>query len=438
MELQVEKEQTSPVEYVLKVTVPADTVAERVESAIDTIARKAQIPGFRVGKVPRSVVVSKYGSAVTTETVQELLQEAYRAALEQSALFPVTPGQMSDIQFDKGSPLSFKAKVEVLPEFDLPEMSDISVERLEPEAGDEDVMNALDNLREANGTLLPSESGATEESTITADFQELDAGGVPVIGRVQRDIELDLRRINLGEDFASKVQGIQAGQAFVAEIPIQGGKAEQPKSTRMQITVKTVKERELPPLDDDFARTINPQVESLAALRSDLKKFIEARAAHRARDAMYKQIVEALLRKVEFPVPPRLVEDYLDRATHDAVHHAEHKPGEQEITEFREKHRGSAVWNMRWYLMRNRLVQEEKLDVPKLELDAEIERLAQIEGYPVDEFKDNLSKEQREHVREDILERKVFQYLEEQVTVVPRKLSLAEFEGRTPGRIITP
>jgi trigger factor len=231
--------------------------------------------------------------------------------------------------------------------------------------------------------------------------------------------------------------GVKAGQTFVTEIPMKTAQGEAPKVTRMQVTVKSVKERELPPLDDDFAKLVNPQTESLDTLKADLKRFIEARAAHRAREAMYRQVVEELLRKVDFPVPPRLVEDYLDRATHDAVHHSEHKPGENEIKEFREKHKASAVWNMRWYLMRNRLVQDHKLEVSKLELENEIEQLAQVEGYPLDEFQEMLTKDQREHIREDILERKVFQYLEGQVTVVPRKLSLAEFEGRTPGRIVS-
>jgi trigger factor len=436
LDIQVEKEQISPVEYSLKVTVPAEEVAGKVEDAITSIQRRAQIPGFRPGKVPRNVVLSKYGQAITAETVEELLQEAYRAALEKEALHPVVPGQMSDIQFEIGTPLSFTARVEVLPEIVVPDLKDISVELAQPQAADEDILAALDNIREANGTLLPTDEGAKEDSVISVDLQEVDAGGIPVIGRSQKDVEIDLSRMQLGEDFASKINGVKSGQTITVDFPLRGeGKAV--KTTRMQVAVKVVKERELPALDDTFARSVNSRVETLDELKRDIRGFIEARAAHRAKDVMFRQLVESMLHKSDFPVPPGLIEDYLTRATKDAARDDHSGQHDHESAEFREKHRTSAIWNLKWYLLRSRLIAQEKIEVSALEMDAEIERLAAIEGATVAEFRGLLKKEHKDHIREDILERKVFQYLEEQVVIVPKPISLAEFEGRTPSRIVS-
>lgn len=437
LDIQVIKEQISPVEYSLKVTVPADDVAEKVEAAIATIQKRAVIPGFRPGKVPRNVVVTKYGQAITSETVEELLQEAYRVALEKEALHPVLPGKMSDVEFAVGTPLTFTAKIEVLPEIELPDLKNISVELIQPQAGEEDVLTALDNIREANGTLLPTDEGVKPDSVIVADFQELDAGGLPIIGRSQKDVELDLRRAQLGEDFAKRIQGAKAGETVVVEMPMQG-EGEAAKTARMQVSLTAVKERELPTLNDEFARSVNSNVQTLEELKNDIRRFIEARAGHRAKDSMYRQIAEEILKQCDFPVPPGLVEDYLARAEQDAEKSARGKEQHaHETAAFKEKFRTSAIWNLKWYLVRSRLIASEKLEVSTLEMDAEIERMAAIDGMNAAEFRKLLQKEHKDHIREDILERKVFKYLEDAVVVVPKPISLAEFEGRTPSRLVT-
>jgi trigger factor len=268
------------------------------------------------------------------------------------------------------------------------------------------------------------------------DLQELDPSGLPIVGRNRKDLQVDLTHSELGEDFAAKVIGLPAGGVATVEFPVKSSDRE-PKTSRFQVTVQSVRRKELPPLDDELARTVNPRLAKLDELKADLKRYLEARAAHDARERMFRSVVEAVLRQVDFPVPPRMLDDYLDRMVKDATKGRKRKPDAAEVEHFKEESRASAVWNLRWYLVRKKLIAERGLEITDHDLQTEIERLAQVEGTPAAEFKKKLNEHQQDHVREDLLERKVLMTLEAEVQTMPRPMSLAEFEGRTPGRIVS-
>ncbi len=436
MDIHVEKELRSPVEYELQVTVPAEEVTNRVETALDELAHKVNLPGFRPGHTPRKVIVQKFGNTVTSETISEVLQEAYREALANSELEPVSPGEMSDVQYEPGNPLTFKVTVEVLPEFDLPQLSEVSVELLQPAVEEEDLLSTLDGIRESHAILTPVEEPITRDSVVTIDLQELDKTGVPIVGRVKKDVELDLSRVNLGEDFVKRLVGLTAGQNTVVELDAASGKEGDPK-TRYQVTVNNVRRKDLPPLDDEFAKTVNPQMDSMDKLKADLSRYMEARAVHQARERMYRAVADELLHKVDFQVPPRMLDGYMDRLIEDAHRGHREKHTEEEIKKFKEDYRASAVWNLRWFIMRKKIIVDRQLEVTDDEYSAELERLAAMDGKSVADFTKRLTDEQADHVREDLLERKVLAVIHSEVQTIPRPVTLAEFEGRTPSKVVT-
>ena len=437
MDIQLEKERCSPYEYELKVTVPAAVMADKVSAAIEEISRKANLPGFRPGHIPRKVISQRFGNSITSEAVSETLQDAYREALAQSGLDTVSPGEMTDVQYEQGNPLTFTVKIEVTPEFELPDLKEISVELLQPSLEESDLAESLDGLRESNAVLTPVDEPASRDSVITADLQELDKSGLPIVGRVRRDLELDLSRVSLGEDFVSKVVGLAADQSAQIELPDSNRPEGEPSASRYQITIKSVRRKELPPLDDDFARSVNSRLNGLDDLRQDLRKYLEARAAHTARERMFRTVVDILLRKVDFPVPPRMLEGYLDRLIEDGGRNRKKKADEDEIKRFKEEYHAQAVWNLRWFLLRKKIIADRALEVTDEECAAETEHLANIDGKPAAEFSRKLTEEQADRIREDLLERKVLALIHAEVQTIHRPVSLAEFEGRTPGRVVT-
>jgi trigger factor len=430
LEIQLEKEQKSPVEFDLKVTVPASVMQEQVASGLTTIAQRATVPGFRKGKIPRKVLIQKFGEAVTQETLQQVLQDSYKQALTESEIEPIAPGEMSEISFNPGEPLTYKVTVETLPEYELPDFSGVSVQQLQPEASDEDVDQSLEGLRESSATLIPTDDPVDKDSLIVIDVQEIDVSGVPIVGRGQKDVQVDMSRQLFGEDFANRIIGKRCEEKAVFDL--MGGKDAEgkPRKTRFEALIRNIQRKELPPIDDQLAQSVNPNLTSVDELRADLKKYIEARAGYQARQRMYRQVADELLKKVDFPVPPRMLEDYLERLAHDGAHSAGKEPDEEQLKKFKENYRTSAIWNLRWYMLRSRIIKEKKLKVDKQDTKAEIERLAILENQSPKDYESRMSPEQKQELQDDLMERKVFEFISKEVQIIPTPISMAEFEGR--------
>ena len=437
MEIQFEKEQKSPVEYEVKVTVPAEEMKERVESGLNRIAKNANIPGFRKGKIPRNVLVKKYGEAVTQETVQEVLQESYREALTKSDIQPVTPGEMSEIKFDQGEPLTYTVTVETFPEYELPDLTEISLEEIQPQASDEDIDESLVGLRENSATLIPTDEPVDEHSVVVIDVQEVDKTGIAIVGRSQKDLTVDMQRQYFGEDFAAKIKDKKCEDKFVFELIGGADEKGEPKKIQYEAVVRNVQRKELPEVDEHFVQSINPNLNSVDELREDLKKYLEARAKYQARQQLYRSVADELLKKTEFPVPPRMLEDYLDRMAQEGVKSSGEKQDEEQLKKFKENYRASAIWNLRWYMLRNKIIQEKELKVVKDERKTEIARLAMMEQVSPQEFESNLTHEQKHGIEDDLMERKVFEYITDQIQLTAKPISIKEFEeGGSASKII--
>ncbi|HEY3295855.1 MAG TPA: trigger factor [bacterium] len=435
MEVQVQTEQKSPTEYELKVTIPAEVMEQKVKAALDEMAGKIVLPGFRQGHIPRKVLDQRFGTAVAQEALQEVLQEGYRDALTESKLEPVSPGDMKDVQYTPGEPLTFTVDVEVAPDFELPVLSEITVEALQPVVEEEDVLKMLDELRESHAVVAPSDDPVDRDSIITFDLQELDETGLPILGREQKDAELDMSRSRLGEEFAIKVIGLIPGETAVVEFPAHSheheGQTHEHKAQRYQITIRTIRRKELPALDDDMAKLLNPQIESLDALKADLKRYLEARANHQAHERMFRAVADELLRKTDFTVPPRMLDDYLDHMAKDAVKGRKGRAVDpKEIERFKDEYRTSAIWNLRWHMLRKKIISDRQIEVTDDDYKGEVERLAKVDEMKKSDFEKKLNDEQKDRIREDILERKVLAVIESEVQTVPRQVTLAEFEGR--------
>jgi trigger factor len=178
-------------------------------------------------------------------------------------------------------------------------------------------------------------------------------------------------------------------------------------------------------------QSVNPNLASLEELRADMKKYLDARANYSARQQAYREIADEMLKKVDFPVPPRMLEDYLDRMAQDGLKSSGGEADEEKLKEFKEKYRTAAIWNLRWHLLRSRIIREKELKVEKQEFKQEIERLAVLEKTSAKDYESRLTSEQRQGLQDDLMERKVYDFLFKEAQTIPKTVSIAEFEGRT-------
>jgi trigger factor len=243
----------------------------------------------------------------------------------------------------------------------------------------------------------------------------------------------------LGKDFAEKVMRAREGEQVRFIIDTASGSPEEKKpSVHLEVTLKSVRRKELPPFDDDFAASLNPKITSTDALKEDLHKQLTARAASSARRKMHNHLIDALLREEDFPVPPQMLDDYLNRLITDSRGDNGEQDAEKDKA-FKEELHAVGVRNVRWFLLRQVLIRVHELKASEEDLEREFEILSKMSGKSLDEIKATYAdKDKRSDLLEAVTDRNIFAFLEKQITVVPVPVDLATFEGRAPGRIIAP
>lgn len=373
----------------LSVEVPKERVDEALERAYRKIARNILIPGFRKGKAPRRLVERYVGSeTLLQEALDELLPEAYRDAVEATGIEPIDRPQVTDVSIDVGKPLSFKAVVEVKPEVTLGDYRAIRVKREAVAVSDEDVEQTLQQLREQQAQLVAvAEEDAVAEKGLfaTIDFAgRID--GEPFEGGEAKNYVLEIGAGRLIDGFEDQLVGMKVGEQKDIQVtfPEDYGREELAgKDAVFTVTLHELKRKELPELDDEFAKSVG-DFETLAALREDIKKSLTERAEADAEAQLRNQVVEQVVEQSEVDVPNVLVERRIDQLVADFTRQLATagltledylKYQEQDEQAFRDAFRERAVKDVKAELVLDAIARKEQLAPTDEELEKEAARL---------------------------------------------------------------
>ncbi len=303
-------ENLSPTRAKLTVEVPFEELKPSLDAAYQKIAKQINVPGFRRGKVPPQVIDRQVGRGVVLdEAINEVLPKAYVEALTENNLTPLAQPDIEVTKFEDNETLEFTAEVDVKPEIDLPAYDGLSASVDDLEVSDDDVAEQVDALRERFGTLIDVERPAQEGDFVVIDLVATNDGevvdGAEIAGfsyKVGSGGMID------GLDEALVGVGVDEEKTFTTQL-VAGDLVGQDVDVKVKVT--QVQEQELPELDDDFAQEAS-EFDTLDELREDVRerltrgKRLEQAAA--ARDA----VLEALLEKVEVPLPETMVTEELN------------------------------------------------------------------------------------------------------------------------------
>jgi trigger factor len=322
-------EKLSPTRVKLSIVVTPDELRPSIEHAYKHIAESVNIPGFRKGKVPPPIIDQRVGRAeVLNHAVSEGLDKFYRAAADDEKLRPLGKPEADVTQWpeekDFTGDLQFTVEVDVRPDFTIPAYDSLKLEVEPVTVTPDEVENELENLRSRFGTLVTVDRPAKTGDFLSIDL-EATIGGEQVDSAANISYELGSGELIDGIDDA--LETLTAGEETTFEADLLGGDHEGEKA-QIEVKVLSVKERELPAADDDFAQ-IASQFDTIGELRADLREQLgkskEFGQGVEARD----KIVDTLLAKVEIPVPQKLIDDEVHRhlenenRLEDEVHRAE-------------------------------------------------------------------------------------------------------------------
>jgi trigger factor len=370
----------------LAVEAPAEVVREEWERAYGRVQKQAKLPGFRKGHVPRSLVKLHFASDVRREVAEHLIPDVYRRAVSEARIEPVNEPDLRDVQLAEDAPLSFVAIVEVKPTITLGDYKGLEVEHRPVPVTDADIDEALQSMREQHAEFRSVERPAAPGDLVIVDYTLTPEGGEPTTatgqqfviggGSVMKEVDEAVVGMSAGDQR-------QVGVRFpddhrVADLRGRPGTAD--------VTLSEVKEKVLPALDDEFARTLGA-FETLDAVREELRRRLEALRAGDERRRLHDKLVDVLLARHEFPVPEGLI---VREVTHQVEHTRERMRRQGvdpdqvpwDYVSIMKELRPGAERVVRRTLMLDAIAEREGVAPTDDDVDAEIARLAEAAQRP--------------------------------------------------------
>lgn len=319
--MQVSVETTSSIERRLTIGVPAQQVESEVEKRLKDTARRVRLNGFRPGKAPLSVVKQRYGAGIRQEVIGEVMRDAYVEALSKENLNPAGYPRFEPKELGEGKDLEFVATLEVYPEIQLADISDVEIERQTAEVTDQDLDKMIESLRKQQTRWSEVERAAQEGDQLSIAFKgTIDGEEFPGGSSDNTRIVLGSGRMIPG--FESGLIGASAGEERTLNLSFpEDYHAEELKGKPVQfvVTVKKVEEPVLPEVNDDFFALFGVTEGGLEAFRAEVRRNMERELKQALSSKTKQQLVEALLSRHEFEVPKSLVAGEVDRLREDAV-----------------------------------------------------------------------------------------------------------------------
>lgn len=411
-------------EGVLTVEVDAEKVNEGLDAAFKKVVKNVTVPGFRKGKVPRVIFEKRFGvEALYQDALDILLPEAYAKAVEEAGIEPVDVPKIDIEQMEKGKSLIFTARVIVKPEVKLGQYKGLEVEKMDATVTDEDVENELKRLQENYAELVVKEDGKIEKGdTAVIDFEGF-VDGEPFEGGKAENYSLEIGSGVFIPGFEDQLVGMKAGEEKEIEVTFPEeyhAKELAGKPATFKVKVHEVKEKQLPALDDEFAKDVDDEVETLEQLKEKIRARLEETKKNEAEAALRDAVVEKAAENAEIDIPEVMVKNETDRMLREFDQRLQlqglnldlyYQFSGQDETALREQMKEDAEKRVRVALTLEAIAKAENIEVTEEEVNEELEKMAKTYNLEVDKLKELLGS--LEGVKEDLKWRKTIDFLVE-------------------------
>ena len=372
----------------ISVEIPADEVARETEVIIQKYQKVARLPGFRAGHVPASIIKQRFGEEVKSDVVEALVPKYFRREAEKQGLMPVSQPRVTDLHIHDSEPLRFKASFEVMPEIPVEGYKELRADKPEIAVNDEEVEQALDNVREQHATFTSVEGRPLADG----DFAQASLDGRPKDGQATKDanpVHMDEVLVEIGgkntmPEFTEHLRGASAGgeRTFEVNYPQDASdKRLAGKTFSYTVKIHAIKQKSLPELNDEFAKELG-EFTSMDAVKREIRENMEAEKRHTAEHEAKDKLVAELVKRNEFEVPESLVERQIDLRLERGLRALAAQGMKMEdmkkmdLPRLRVGQREQALQDVKSSLLLERIAELENITVSDHELNQEVEALA--------------------------------------------------------------
>jgi trigger factor len=403
----------------LKIKISADEIQSIREQQIKVVQKEAVIKGFRKGRVPQQLVISRFADVIEKYTLDEAVQYGFEQSAKENNVLPFNTPQVKNFNFDEEKNLLLEVEVETYPEIELKKYKGLQLEKEVYRISDEDVQDQLNLLRQQKAVVSPVEGKSQIGHHLIIDMQELDETGMPLIGKKYSDIKVQLGSGTFDPQLEEQLVGLAVGdEKFIEKQYSERGikKFISTKRERYQVQVKKVENVELPELNDDFVKELNLKVNTVAELQQTVNEQLARHWGQESEQHFYNQVVHELLQQNPFDVPEAMVNEYLDKI----VSEISKKDTQIDVEEIRKNYRADALFNIKWFYLQEAIARAEYIKIGEQDYE---EFLNKIEEEKLQKFY-RQNKEIKRRILNDMFEKKVFDYIIANSTITMTEKSL--------------
>lgn len=387
----------------VEVEVPADEVGRAFAAVVKRYRRAAQIPGFRAGKVPESVIRRKFAEGIRQDVLEEILPAQFRAAIEKQGVQPVSQPQVTSLHLADGEPMRFQATFEVLPTIDIDGYNDTKLQRPDVTLTDAEFEAELNRIRESHAIMEPVEE---DRPLVDGDFAQIRFSGLIQAGEEGEakpidgdDATVEVGGANTVEAFTSALRGARVGQQMQFEATYPEGFSENRlsgKTVAYDVEVKGIRKKILPAMDDAFAKQLG-EYETFDVLKEKLREHMANDKRRRLESEAKDRMVSAFAERFQFPVPESLLQQQIDARLDRGLRAlaAQGMSTEQmrrlDFTRLRAAQRDSALNEVKVSLILDRIAETENVEVTDEEFETQLQLLSYQAREPLESLRKRLT-----------------------------------------------
>jgi len=421
-------EELSPVKVRIHVELPSDEVDRKLDALYKDLSRKAKVPGFRPGKIPRKILEARFGRDVADDATQTLINETFYKALDEHQVFPLGYPLLEKEPLKQGHAFKYSAQVEVKPRITLSEYRGLEVEKEKCSVSDQDVGDQLDQIRKAHGKLVAAEGDdrtVQKEDYVLIDYEAFE-NGEPIEGVKAQNFMLKVGSNDFHPVFEEKLVGLAKNDE--TQIRVQFDKDHYHtklagRTVDFKVKIVDIKALLLPNLDDAFARDLGAEFKGLDELKEKLRETITKEREQRIDRATKQKLVQKVADTVEFPLPGILVDSEVDLALQNLEQNLVRSGSSFEKAglspqKLREEFRPNAEKRVKEMLILDEIARQNNLTVSEEDLQERFRELGVRLGQDpetVRKFYD--ARNMTGTVREGLMEEKALNYLAENAII---------------------
>jgi trigger factor len=419
----------------LELEIPAEEVSKKIESVAKEFARVANVPGFRRGKAPVSLIRRRFADEIKGEVLQTLVPERVEKAVAEQKLTPVSQPHVEKLDFHEGQPLKFLAVFEVLPEFQLGDYKNLALEMPMMDITEEDVAKTLEEMRERAAAFAPVEGRAIEDG----DFAQVKLLGTPEGGGEPLRAESVLCHIGAEETmepFNTNLKRAKTGEHknFDVDYPADYPDAKLAgKKYHYEVEVLGIKTKKLPELTDEFAKDVSDAA-TLEELKKKVREGLEHQRDHRHKELLHEKVLAEIVKLHDFPVPESLVEQQMDVRLERVVRSlaaqgVDPRAVNVDWVALRRRQGERARDDVKAELIVDRVASAEKIDVTEDEVARELEHMAGHSNESAESLRARLTKQGTlDRIKAKLRSDKTLDWLAQQATI--KTVAAARLQGQ--------